>query len=54
MKWQEIKNIRSTSVRNADVSDIDSVNTAVEKALSQFKTIDILINNAGIAAFENS
>jgi 3-oxoacyl-[acyl-carrier protein] reductase len=35
----------------ADVSDIDSVNTAVEKALSQFKTIDILINNAGIAAF---
>ena len=35
----------------ADVSDINSVNTAVEKALSQFKTIDILINNAGIAAF---
>jgi 3-oxoacyl-[acyl-carrier protein] reductase len=36
----------------ADVSDIDSVNTATLKALSQFKTIDILINNAGIAAFE--
>ena len=35
----------------ADVADIDSVNTAVEKALSEFKTIDILINNAGIAAF---
>ena len=35
----------------ADVSDINSVNTAVEKASSQFKTIDILINNAGIAAF---
>jgi 3-oxoacyl-[acyl-carrier protein] reductase len=35
----------------ADVSDINSVNTAVEKALSEFKTIDILINNAGIAAF---
>ncbi|KDN54980.1 3-ketoacyl-ACP reductase [Flavobacterium seoulense] len=35
----------------ADVADINSVNTAVEKALNQFKTIDILINNAGIAAF---
>ena len=36
---------------SADVSDINSINTAVEKALSEFKTIDILINNAGIAAF---
>lgn len=37
----------------ADVSSIDSVNNAVEKALGEFKTIDILINNAGIAAFGN-
>ena len=36
---------------SADVSDINSVNTAVEKALAEFKTIDILINNAGIGAF---
>lgn len=35
----------------ADVANINSVNNAVEKALSEFKTIDILINNAGIAAF---
>lgn len=35
----------------ADVADINSVNTAIEKALAEFKTIDILINNAGIAAF---
>lgn len=35
----------------ADVSDINSINTAVEKALDKFKTIDILINNAGIASF---
>ena len=35
----------------ADVSDINSINSAVEKALAKFKTIDILINNAGIAAF---
>jgi len=35
----------------ADVSDITSITSAVEKALAKFKTIDILINNAGIAAF---
>lgn len=38
---------------SADVSDINSINTAVEKALAEFKTIDILINNAGIASFGN-
>ncbi|MFV7234671.1 MULTISPECIES: 3-ketoacyl-ACP reductase [Flavobacterium] len=37
----------------ADVADINSVNSAVEKALDDFKTVDILINNAGIAAFGN-
>lgn len=37
----------------ADVADINSVNTAVEKALAEFGSIDILINNAGIAAFGN-
>ncbi|MFV8371314.1 3-ketoacyl-ACP reductase [Flavobacterium sp. LB2P6] len=35
----------------ADVADINSVNAAVTKALAEFGTIDILINNAGIAAF---
>ncbi|MBF4486405.1 3-ketoacyl-ACP reductase [Flavobacterium sp. CSZ] len=38
---------------SADVSDITSINSAVEKAFAEFKTIDILINNAGIAAFGN-
>ena len=38
---------------SADVSDINSINAAVEKALAEFKTIDILINSAGIAAFGN-
>lgn len=38
---------------SADVSDINSINGAVEKAFAEFKTIDILINNAGIAAFGN-
>jgi 3-oxoacyl-[acyl-carrier protein] reductase len=56
---EEIDNVaakaRSLRVKalaiTADVADINSVNVAIEKALSEFKTIDILINNAGIAAF---
>jgi 3-oxoacyl-[acyl-carrier protein] reductase len=36
---------------SADVADINSINSAVEKALAQFKSIDILINSAGIASF---
>jgi 3-oxoacyl-[acyl-carrier protein] reductase len=37
----------------ADVSDINSINSAVEKALAEFGHIDILINNAGIGTFGN-
>jgi 3-oxoacyl-[acyl-carrier protein] reductase len=56
---EEIDNVaakaRSLRVKalaiTADVADINSVNTAVEKALAEFGTIDILINNAGIGAF---
>ena len=56
---EEIDNVaakaRSLRVKavaiTADVADINSVNAAVEKALAEFGTIDILINNAGIAAF---
>src|SRR3954464_14514654 len=36
---------------SADVSDINSINKAVEKALAEFTNIDILINSAGIASF---
>lgn len=36
---------------SADVSDINSINKAVEKAFAEFKNIDILINSAGIASF---
>ncbi|WP_431242737.1 3-ketoacyl-ACP reductase [Flavobacterium sp. P21] len=35
----------------ADVSDINSINAVAEKALAEFKHIDILINSAGIASF---
>lgn len=37
----------------ADVSDITSVNKAIEDASSTLGPIDILINNAGIATFGN-
>lgn len=40
-----------TLALTADVADINSVNFAIEKAIASFQTIDILINNAGIAAF---
>lgn len=40
-----------TLALSADVSDINSINSAVEKTLAQFKHIDILINSAGIASF---
>ncbi len=47
--------VRSLRVKalaiTADVADINSVNAAEEKALSEFGAIDILINNAGIASF---
>ncbi|MBJ2127063.1 3-ketoacyl-ACP reductase [Flavobacterium sp. IB48] len=35
----------------ADVSDINSINATAEKAIAEFKSIDILINSAGIASF---
>jgi 3-oxoacyl-[acyl-carrier protein] reductase len=51
------KEVKALGVKSfaltADVADINSVNNAVEKALAEFKSIDILINNAGIAAFGN-
>lgn len=47
--------IRSLRVKalavTADVSDIESINQVVAKGMEEFGSIDILINNAGIAAF---
>ncbi|KVV15582.1 3-ketoacyl-ACP reductase [Flavobacterium sp. TAB 87] len=49
---EEIKSFGvKTFAVTADVSDMESVNSAVAKALDAFDTIDILINNAGIAGF---
>jgi 3-oxoacyl-[acyl-carrier protein] reductase len=41
----------SCSMVTADVSDIQSVNTAVSSILTEMGNIDILINNAGIGKF---
>ncbi|SNR33805.1 3-oxoacyl-[acyl-carrier protein] reductase [Lutibacter agarilyticus] len=40
-------------VVQADVASLSSVNSAAEKVLCSFGTIDILINNAGIGRFGN-
>ncbi len=44
--------VKSLAV-TADVANMNSVNTAVAKALAEFGNIDILINSAGIATFGN-
>jgi 3-oxoacyl-[acyl-carrier protein] reductase len=41
------------SIATADVSNIQSVNTAVGSMLTEMGNIDILINNAGIGKFGN-
>jgi 3-oxoacyl-[acyl-carrier protein] reductase len=49
---EEVSNLDvKTLALSADVSDIHSINAAAEKALAEFKNIDILINSAGIASF---
>lgn len=40
-----------TLTLTADIGNIDSVNAAVKTALDEFRTIDILINNAGVGKF---
>jgi 3-oxoacyl-[acyl-carrier protein] reductase len=49
---EELKQYQvKTSVATVDVSNIEAVNTAVEKVKSELGAIDILINNAGISSF---
>ena len=48
----EVRELGVTALAvTADVADIESVNNAVEQGLTQFGSIDILINNAGIGKF---
>jgi 3-oxoacyl-[acyl-carrier protein] reductase len=49
---EEIKQYQvKTSIATVDVSNIEAVNSAVEKVKSDLGAIDILINNAGISSF---
>lgn len=47
---QEIEALRVKALSIAcDVTDSEQVNTLIEKALTEFGHIDLLINNAGIS-----
>ncbi|HLR70557.1 MAG TPA: 3-ketoacyl-ACP reductase [Pseudogracilibacillus sp.] len=49
---EEVKNDAiSVSIATADVASNEQVNTAAEHILEELGTVDILINNAGIAKF---
>jgi 3-oxoacyl-[acyl-carrier protein] reductase len=49
---EELKSLGvKVSISAVDVADIDAVNAAVLKVKNELGTIDILINNAGIASF---
>ena len=47
---QEIKTMGRRVIRlQMDVSDLDQINTAVDRLIAQFGKIDILVNNVGVA-----
>jgi 3-oxoacyl-[acyl-carrier protein] reductase len=49
---EELKTFNvKTAIATADVSSIESVNSAIAKVKSDLGVIDILINNAGISSF---
>jgi 3-oxoacyl-[acyl-carrier protein] reductase len=49
---EEVKSLGvKVSIATVDVADMDAVNAAVLKVKNELGTIDILINNAGVASF---
>jgi 3-oxoacyl-[acyl-carrier protein] reductase len=49
---EEVKSLGAkVSIATVDVADMDAVNAAVLKVKNELGTIDILINNAGVASF---
>lgn len=44
----ELKDIPNINCYELDVTSTDSINTAKDRILADFKTIDVIINNAGI------
>jgi 3-oxoacyl-[acyl-carrier protein] reductase len=49
-KEAEAKGVKTLALA-ADVAEIISITTAIEKAVAEFGKIDILINNAGVGKF---
>jgi len=47
----EVGNLVPVSIATADIGSNDQVITAIEKITKELETVDILINNAGIAKF---
>lgn len=49
-KEAEAKGVKALAL-TADVGELVSITTTIEKAIAEFGTIDILINNAGVGKF---
>lgn len=47
----DLSKIKNVLVVPLDVTETKSINTAVKSALKEFKTIDVLVNNAGYGAY---
>jgi len=48
---EELNAIANVEVVELDVTDDNSVNTAIEYTLKKYGVIDVLVNNAGVAGF---
>ena len=47
----ELKQLENVLVAQLDVLDLDSIQTAFEKGVQKFGSIDVLLNNAGYGAY---
>ena len=50
-KETELNQLKDVWVTHLDVTDLDSIETAVKKSIQRFGKIDVLLNNAGYGAY---
>ena len=50
-KEQDLGKLDNVLVARLDVQDPQSIQTAIKQAIGRFKTIDVMLNNAGYGAF---
>ncbi|WP_168121758.1 SDR family oxidoreductase [Paenibacillus sp. HB172176] len=50
-KETELSNYDNIQIYKLDVTKVDQVQSAAEKAIAEFGTIDVVINNAGMGAY---